>query len=248
MKAIIIAGGTGSRICKILGCKGKQLIRIHGLELFMYPIISLWSIGINEFIVVVNPMIYNEIDTILEKYSQELGFKYILDFNPYIETLNGNTTLIGLKHVSEPVLLSVSDHIYPPEMPEKLLNEGIKLKSDIVVLGDKNPIIVDVREATKIKVSGDRVIEVSKQLINPDYIDTGLFLFKNPLKITSLFDVEKPVRLMDIVSDHRLLVKVVVIDKLVWKDIDVLEDLLMISKEPLRNVVMKLLDIIKHQS
>ncbi len=241
-KAIVLAGGFGSRICRVLGCISKQFIRIHGLELIMYPITSLWETGIDSFIVVANPMNYHLLERIIEKYSRILGYDYVLDMNPYRETLNGNTALIGLKHVDKPVILSVSDHIYPPELVLKLLQ--CNKYGDVNVLGDPDPLIVDVEEATKIRVHGDRVIEESKNIDKPDYIDTGLFLVRSPVKLVNIFPEEKPVKLVDVMVNRYVDTRICVAENIVWKDIDVFEDLKYLYEEPLRKIVKRIVGTI----
>lgn len=243
-KAIIIAGGLGTRICNVMGCVCKQVIRIHGIELFMFPLISLYRAGVREFYVIGNPINHHLLDKVLEKYSRLLDFKYFLDLNPYIDTYNGNTALIGLKKVDEPVFLSVSDHIYPYELP--LMMSRNSIDCDVLIAGDKNPLLVDVGEATKIVIDSDqRVKRVSKKLDRYDYIDTGLFIVNNPVKITKLYNIEKPIELANIFTHKELDVKVYGFQNIMWKDIDVFDDLEYLYSSELRDVVKDIVNYIR---
>jgi choline kinase len=228
-KAVLLAGGFGSRICSVLGCVSKQVIRIRGLELIMYPIISLYDAGIDIFHVVGNPTNYHILDEILKRYCSIIGFDYTIDFNPYPDSSNGNTALIGLKKFREPVILSVTDHIYPSELPQMLIRANDN-ESDILVAGDRNPVVVDVGEATKIIADEhDRIIRVSKDLDRYDYIDSGVFRVNKPAKITGLFDPSRPVGLSELISDKNIVARVHGFNGIVWKDIDVINDLLYVS-------------------
>jgi len=235
-EAVVIAGGLGTRICSVMGCVCKQIIRIHGIELFMYPIISLYRAGVTRFYIVGNPVNYHLLDNVLNKYSRLLGFEYFLDINPYVETYNGNTALIGLKNVKNPVFLSVSDHIYPPKLPYLMASENTD--ADVVIAGDEKPVLVDVGEATKIAVNKySRVKRISKNLDNYDYIDAGLFIVNNPGKITRLFNIEKPVKLTEIFSHSELDVRVHGFKGIIWKDIDFFEDLEYVYDSQLGEIV-----------
>lgn len=237
--AVILAAGMGSRLCRVLGCTCKQVVRIHSLELIMYPLVSLWRSGIKHFVVVTNPANYHLIDNVLQRYSDLMDITYKLEINPYIDTGNGNSALIGLKRFKNPVILSVSDHIYPPIMPSKLL-ECINKEADIIVLGDPKPVLVDAGEATKIAVEKDMVLSASKNLKQYDYIDTGIFIFKRPDRVVALFESSKPLKLAEIVSSKKIVSRVCEVNGAIWKDIDVFEDLEYVYNTELKKVVKDL--------
>lgn len=241
-KAILLAAGMGTRICRILGCLCKQIIRIRGLELLMYPLTSLWSTGIEYFIVVSNPGNYHILDNLLQRYSNILGYDYILEINPYPISHNGNSAIIGLKRVREPVIISVTDHIYPPELVEKLTRNYEELNADIIVAGDPDPLVVDTSEATKLLAEGNRVIKASKKLENYNYIDMGVFLALKPENIASTFIEEEPINLSDILSSPNIVSIVKPIHGIVWKDVDVFSDLAYLYNSEVRNVVNMLIN------
>jgi len=245
-KAVIIAGGLGTRICRVMGCSCKQVIRIVGLELFMYPIISLYRAGVREFYVVGNPINYHMLDNILKQYSSILDFKYFLDINPYLNTENGNTALIGLKRYKEPVFLSVSDHIYQPNLPDALRKSNVD-EADVVIAGDEKPVLVNFEEATKIYAVDNIVVRIGKDVVEGNYIDSGVFIVNNPVKLTSLFDAEKPSSLAEIFSDHRVKTHVYGFKNIIWKDIDDMEDLKYIYNSPLRDIVLDTINFVNRK-
>ncbi|MCD6301417.1 MAG: NTP transferase domain-containing protein [Staphylothermus sp.] len=241
---IILAAGMGTRINYIVGALAKQFLRINSMELFLYPITSLWSVGVDSFVVVTNPIIMDKIDEILKKHSTILGYDYEITFNPYPNSLNGNSLVIGLKEIikhskEKPIFLSVSDHVFDPEMPTDLIESTFE--GDIIVLGDPEPVLVNIDEATKIQANNDHIVmKVGKQLDEYNYIDTGLFLIKSPHKIIKLFNEEKPIKLSEIVANKDLLTYVQPCRKqYVWKDIDEFEDLGVLLTNEMKNIIIK---------
>ena len=64
------------------------------------------------------------------------------------------------------------------------------------------------------------------------------------MKITSLFDVEKPLSLAEIFSDQRISSLVYGFENIIWKDVDVLEDLEYLYNSPLRGIVLETINFI----
>lgn len=83
-----------------------------------------------------------------------------------------------------PVLISVTDHIFTPEIVSILSRHAGNV--DIVVATDPSPILVDVVKATKNKSNCGKVIVVGKN-IEYDYIGMDLFIANKPWRITSMF-------------------------------------------------------------
>ncbi len=237
MDAIILAAGFGSRIKDYIGVPGKQLLRIGGMELILYSISSLWLNGVNYFLIVVNPILMKHIERVVERHSLRLGYNYDLSLNPYRGSGNGYSLLIGLRDYTrlrsrDRVLVSVSDHIYHPDMPKTLINSFIE-GYDIIVLGDNDPECIDVEEATRIKTDpSGRVLDVGKDLREYNYIDTGLFIFNDPLKTVEVLKDSKPnIDLRDVVKYKGLNSIVVPCRKnCYWIDIDTFTDLSRLEK------------------
>jgi choline kinase len=238
--AIILAAGLGTRIRDIMGVTAKQFIRINSIPLFLYPILCLWRNGVDFFIVVVNPIIMDDIDRYLERISGRLGFNYEIILNPYPGSGNGNSFIIGAKEYlrirgNNRVFLSVSDHIFSPNMPGKLIGCD---RGDIVVLGDDLPVFIDIGEATRIYAVNDKIISIGKGLEKYNYIDTGLFMVNNPSRITGLFREDEPISLSSIIGDKRVDSRVVsCMRDCLWKDIDHFIDLEILLDTDMRRII-----------
>jgi choline kinase len=245
--AIILAAGLGTRIRDLMGVIAKQFIRINSIPLFLYPILCLWRSGVDFFIVVVNPIVMDDIDKYLEKISRRLGFSYEITLNPYPGSGNGNSFIIGVKEYlrirgSNRVFLSVSDHIFSPNMPGKLISH---VGGDIVVLGDKSPVFIDVGEATRIYAVNNRIISIGKGLEKYNYIDTGLFIVNNPSKITGLFREDEPISLSSIIGDGRVDSRVApCMHDCLWKDIDHFMDLETLLSTDMRRVIRDYVELL----
>ena len=167
--AVILASGEGSRLSKVAGRYGKPLADLFGFPLIVYPLSSLAAAGVSEFIIVAN--MYNE--ELIRRRLAELGFREntIVVVNRRLGEA-GASLIKALEEVGENnFILSMCDHIYTKEHVERLLT----CSEMICVAGDKTPMFVEVREATKIKAVNRLAKIFSKTLTTYTYIDTGIF-------------------------------------------------------------------------
>lgn len=223
--AIILAAGLSTRLRPIIGNMPKQLLRINNVPLIAFPIASLLKNGIKHFYVVVNTMNKDYISEILEY----MGVSYDLILNKKPERANGYSALLALERVDdEYVMLSMSDHIFSPNIPPKLLNAR---EADIIIGADTKPAFISVFEATKLLVDeNNNVKDIGKNIANYNCIDIGLFVMKKSVVKTYKefcnrnFVVELASLIKHSINVGRNVIAVDV-QGLPWLDIDTEEDL-----------------------
>ncbi|MCD6105843.1 MAG: NTP transferase domain-containing protein [Thermoplasmata archaeon] len=164
LEALILAAGVGRRLAPL---GPKPVVKILDLPLIAYPLRSLFMIGVIEAVIVVNGENKPLIEAALREIENIPEVDYIV--NPRPELGNGYSFLLGSQSMSGDFLLSMSDHIYPPTMAERISS------SEAPSMGiDSDPSFIEISEATKVWVSGQRVLEVSKSLEAWDGVDVGL--------------------------------------------------------------------------
>ncbi|AFK22590.1 putative glucose-1-phosphate thymidylyltransferase-like protein [Pyrococcus sp. ST04] len=202
-----------------MGEKPKGLIRVAGRELIYRTMKNLQKFGINEFIIVTNEK-YRDL---YEDFVKKHGFNAKVIVNPSPERGNGYSLHVAKGHVTGKFVLVMSDHVYEERFYELALKgEGL--------IADRRPKVVDVEEATKVKVKDGRVEDIGKELKSWDAIDTGFFVLDDSIfSITEKLSKEREViELRDVIKEAR--VKVTFVDGLYWMDVDTPEEVKLARK------------------
>ena len=93
---------------------------------------------------------------------------------------NGLSVLAAEDRVQSPFLLTMSDHLFDPELLGILLNRADEDTLNLAI-DRKIETIVDIDDAMKIETDRDRVIAIGKDLQKYNAIDTGLFVANDEL-------------------------------------------------------------------
>jgi choline kinase len=96
------------------------------------------------------------------------------------EKQNGISLLAAASHVSAPFLLTMGDHVFEDKVVECLLDNFEPGLLNLAI-DRKIESIVDLDDAMKVQMRGNKVIGIGKNLQSYDAIDTGLFVC--PLEI-----------------------------------------------------------------
>ncbi|MDT8436195.1 MAG: NTP transferase domain-containing protein [Gemmatimonadota bacterium] len=170
-EALVLAAGLGSRLG---GDAPKPLRRVLGLPLLARTLLTLERAGITDAWVVLG---YRG-DEIRREIEALRNFDIRIHWlrNEEWERPNGLSVLAAADVLERPFVLAMSDHVFSPDAVERLLENahgvgGIALLADHDIAG-----VADVAEATKVRLDGDRIVEIGKSLDTFDAIDTGLFL------------------------------------------------------------------------
>lgn len=172
--ALILAAGNGSRLAAYSGELPKPLVPLHGKPLLEHVISGAHEAGIEKFVVVVG---YRG-RAIQEWYENRRfgGIEVTWVENPDYRKDNGVSVLCAKDLIHEPFLLLMADHIFEPATAGALLRQP--LGKDEVILGVDRKIesVFDLDDATKVRLEGNRIVDIGKNLKLYNALDTGMFL------------------------------------------------------------------------
>ena len=169
-QALILAAGKGSRLKSSIP---KPLTRVLGISLLGRTLFSLQKAGVTDAFVVIGHEA-EQVRAGIDKITR-LGLTVHWIHNPQWKEPNGVSVLAGEAELDGPFFLTMTDHIFHPDVVRSLALSGARGGINLAVDYDVDSVI-DVDDATKVQVSEGRIVAIGKTL--PDYnaIDTGIFL------------------------------------------------------------------------
>jgi 1L-myo-inositol 1-phosphate cytidylyltransferase len=173
MNCLILAAGLGSRLRGI--SDSKPLTPVGGVPLIQHVILRAAMGGATRILVVTG----HEADRLeafltglQTRFALPIGWERVEDWT----RPNGYSVLAGASALHGDYLLSMSDHLFDPEIVTRLLTQrasGVTLAVDRRLSGP----LLDIDDATKVEVAADgRIVRIGKALAAYNAIDTGLFL------------------------------------------------------------------------
>ena len=186
-RAIILAAGMGTRLVKGFDFP-KPLKRVAGVPLIVRVLRSLERAGVTEVGIVIG-YLGDALMAGLRRYRFQLDIELIV--NDEYTKPNG-TSLLKAKHlVDRPTYVLMSDHLWAPSLFREVA--AFPLAEDEAVLGVDYRIdrCFDLDDATKVRLRGDRIIEIGKEIPAYHAIDTGVFRI-TPALIAALEEADGP--------------------------------------------------------
>ena len=177
-KAIILAGGTGSRMSPITKAVNKQLLPIYDKPLIYYPLSVLMLCGIRDILIIVNKGQINQFKKILPN-GKNLGIKITYAEQTYPKGLP-DAFLIGKKFIAnDGVVMILGDNFFYGQSLTKILKSCLKVKSGatVILYPVKKPSLYGVARINK-RNKVIKIIEKPKKFISNLAI-TGLYFFDN---------------------------------------------------------------------
>ena len=229
-KAIILCGGTGSRMFPLTHSVNKQLLPILDKPMFYYPLSLLMLCGIREFIFVVNK---NQEKNFRKALGNEndigIKIKFIIQEKPRGLPDAFSITKEFIKNQS--IAMILGDNFFFGSMLSPLIKESFKLKTgcNIYLYPSNKPSSYGVVEFNK-KDKVKKIIEKPKKT-NSNSIITGLYVFdKNVVNFTNQLkpSKRKELEIVDLINLYKNKNKLRVI-KLgrgsAWMDVGNFDDL-----------------------
>ena len=175
-KAIILCGGTGSRLFPSTISSNKQLLRIYDKPMFFYPLSLLMLCVIKDYLFIVNPKQKKRFQQILRD-ENDLGIKI-----KFIEQLRPNgipeAFILGKKFIgNDSVALVLGDNFFYGSMLTPLIKNSFLLEkgANIYLYPSKNPSSYGVVELNN-KGKIEKILEKPK-ITKSNLVITGLYVF-----------------------------------------------------------------------
>jgi 1L-myo-inositol 1-phosphate cytidylyltransferase len=173
--ALILAAGNGSRLAACSGELPKPLVPLYGKPLLEHVMSSAREAGIEKFVIVVG---YCG-STIRRWYANSplAGVEVEWVENPDYREKNNGVSVLCAKHlIHEPFLLLMADHIFEPATARALLSQPLGKNEVILGVDRKIESVFDLDDATKVRLEGDHIADIGKDLKRYHALDTGMFL------------------------------------------------------------------------
>jgi len=171
--ALILAAGNGKRIASRSGELPKPLVRLHGKPLLEHVMRGAHEAGIERFVIVIGYRGH-----LIQQWwtnSALSNFPVTWVENPEYLKDNGISVLRAEPLINERFLLLMADHIFEPETARALLEQRVG-DGEVTLALDKNiDSVFDLDDATKVRMRGDHIVEIGKNLSVYDALDTGMF-------------------------------------------------------------------------
>ena len=172
--AIVLAAGNGDRFQNATR-RSKLLQPLLGQPLILRTLATAADAGIRSFHVVIGYQA-DAVRDVVER-GAPAGTSLHFTFNPDWHLENGVSVLAARPRLrSRRFALLMGDHVFEPGVLARLLQ--LQVGQDESVLGvDARAVAPEVAaEATKVRLDGDRITAIGKDLTSHDALDTGLFV------------------------------------------------------------------------
>ncbi len=170
-RALVLAAGQGTRLGNHTP---KPLFRLLGVPLLARTLFTLEQAGITDAYVVLG----YEAEAIRQAIERldRLCIRVHWLYNERWEEPNGLSVLAAEHVLDEPFILTMCDHIFDPAVVSALqakaeIVRGVELAVDRDLKG-----VLDLEDATKVRVVSNRIAEIGKTLSDFNAVDTGVFL------------------------------------------------------------------------
>jgi len=183
-RALVLAAGLGSRLRHETP---KPLFPVMGVPLLARTLFTLEQAGIADAYVVLGyegERIRREIEKI-----DRFGIRIHWLLNDRWREPNGVSVLAAEGTLTEPFILTMSDHLFEVEAVERLRAASGRLSGILLVADPRIDAVNDPDDATKVRLEDGRIADIGKSLSDFDAIDTGVFL-ASPVLFAALRSVE----------------------------------------------------------
>ena len=177
-QTVILAAGLGARLSGSEGIP-KPLLHVAGLPLVAHALAHAAASGCSEAVIVVgheSERVRAAVETITATAPPILRLGITFVENPDFTTPNGQSLLATERVVHDRFFLQMVDHLFAEPVLRRLASAPLDARTSARVLIDRAPVNLDLSDATKVRLDGDRVVAIGKAVDPWDAIDAGCFL------------------------------------------------------------------------
>jgi histidinol-phosphate aminotransferase len=167
---VVLAAGLGTRL---LNGAPKPIRTVSGVPLIVRVLHTLEEVGIREAVIVLGHC--GDVIRRTLQATPGLGLELRFVENDRYHAKNGVSLLAAKDYIDGECLLTMSDHLYSPELPRRLLAADLPRGACGLAVDRDIERCFDIDDATKVVTKGGRIVEIAKELPDYDAIDTGVF-------------------------------------------------------------------------
>lgn len=173
-QALVLAAGFGGRLVPNGLGPPKSLTKVAGLPLLSRVLGGLEAAGVKTAWVVLGHR-GEEIESFYRAaHFSRLQVRWLPGADP--NRSNGMSVLHARSALRKPFLLLMGDHLAELNVLQRLAAAEPDSEESILCVDRKCERVFDLEEATKVKLEGDRIVAIGKQLAQFDAADTGFFV------------------------------------------------------------------------
>ena len=171
--ALVLAAGHGSRLRDHVAVPHKALVQLEGEPLLLRTCRMLDRLGLREITIVTG----HEGAALRSAIEGASGLEAKLGFveNSDWRLANGLSVLAAAGVLERDYLLMMADHLLDPEMIAGMCCAELVAGEVVLAVDRKLDTIYDMDDATKVRLEGERIVEIGKEITDYNAIDTGLF-------------------------------------------------------------------------
>lgn len=177
--ALVLAAGHGSRLRDHLSVPHKALAPLAGEPLLLRTCRMLDQLGLREITIVTG----HQSEALHSALAAVNGLEVELSFveNADWKLANGLSVLAAANVLERDYLLLMADHLFDPEMIASMCRVELAAGEVVLAVDRKLDAIYDMDDATNVRIEGERIVEIGKEITDYNAVDTGLFACSDAL-------------------------------------------------------------------
>ncbi len=178
-QALILAAGHGSRLRDHVPVTHKALVQIAGEPLLVRTCRMLEQSGLKEIVVVTGHCGADVCAALNRARGLGVGLRFVE--NAQWRLANGISVLAATEMLADQFMLLMADHLFDPALIAAMRRVRPSPGEVVLAVDRKLAAIYDMDDATKVRLAGQRIAAIGKELTDFNAVDTGLFACSNAL-------------------------------------------------------------------